>query len=157
MTESIHGRGMIVIVSDFLVDREPLLKGLEMLCQRKHDILVFHVLDEDEMTFPFTGTTRFEGMEEMPNLLCDPAPCATATWKRWRSTSSRSAAAARGWASTTNSSAPAIISTPSCRSSCTTEWTSAPRRRGHAADGSEDRSQKSEVRSQKSENQRDTV
>jgi uncharacterized protein (DUF58 family) len=72
VTESIQSRGMIVLISDFLVDREPLIKGLEMLCQRRHDILVFHVLDDDEMNFPFTGTTRFEGMEELPNLLCDP-------------------------------------------------------------------------------------
>src|SRR5262245_33814716 len=72
VTESIAGRGMVIVVSDFLVDREPLIKGLEMLCQRKHDILVFHIMDEDEMTFPFTGTTRFEGMEELPHLLCDP-------------------------------------------------------------------------------------
>ncbi|MFO0927088.1 MAG: DUF58 domain-containing protein [Gemmataceae bacterium] len=72
VTESIAGRGMVVVISDFLVDREPLIKGLEMLCQRKHDILVFHILDDDEMNFPFTGTTRFEGMEQLPNLLCDP-------------------------------------------------------------------------------------
>jgi uncharacterized protein (DUF58 family) len=72
VTESIPSRGMVVVISDFLVDREPLIKGLEMLCQRKHDILVFHVMDDDEMTFPFSGTTRFEGMEQLPNLLCDP-------------------------------------------------------------------------------------
>lgn len=72
VTETVRSRGLVVIISDFLVDREPLLKGLEMLCQRKHDILVFHVLDEDEVNFPFVGTTRFEGMEELPNLLCDP-------------------------------------------------------------------------------------
>jgi uncharacterized protein (DUF58 family) len=72
VTESIQARGMIVIVSDFLVDREPLFRGLEMLSQRRHDILAFHVLDEDEVNFPFSGTTRFEGMEELPNLLCDP-------------------------------------------------------------------------------------
>jgi uncharacterized protein (DUF58 family) len=72
VTESIPARGMVVLISDFLVDREPLIKGLEMLCQRKHDILVFHVMDDDEMTFPFNGTTRFEGMEELPHLLCDP-------------------------------------------------------------------------------------
>jgi uncharacterized protein (DUF58 family) len=72
VTESVPGRGMVVVVSDLLVDREPLIKGLEMLCQRKHDILVFHVLDDDEMVFPFSGTTRFEGMEELPHLLCDP-------------------------------------------------------------------------------------
>lgn len=70
--ETVRSRSMIIVVSDFLVDRGPLLKGLEMLRQRKHDILVFHVLDDDEMTFPFSGTTRFEGMEELPNLLCDP-------------------------------------------------------------------------------------
>ncbi len=72
ITETVRSRGLITIVSDLLVDREPLLKGLEMLCQRRHDILIFHVLDEDEMTFPFAGTTRFEGMEELPNLICDP-------------------------------------------------------------------------------------
>jgi uncharacterized protein (DUF58 family) len=72
VTETIAARGLIVLVSDFLVDREPLFRGLEMLCQRKHDILAFHVLDDDEVTFPFSGTTRFEGMEELPHLLCDP-------------------------------------------------------------------------------------
>ena len=29
-------------------------------------------LDTDELTFPFAGSTRFDGMEEQPNLLCDP-------------------------------------------------------------------------------------
>jgi uncharacterized protein (DUF58 family) len=72
VAESMPGRGMVVLISDLLCDREPLLRGLEMLCHRRHDILVFHVMDEDEVTFPFAGTTRFEGMEEMPHLLCDP-------------------------------------------------------------------------------------
>jgi uncharacterized protein (DUF58 family) len=72
VTESISSRGMIILVSDLLVDREPLFRGLEMLCHRRHDILLFHVLDGEELNFPFAGTTRFEGMEEMPNLLCDP-------------------------------------------------------------------------------------
>jgi len=65
-------RGMVILISDFLVDRESLFKGLEMLKHRKHDVLMFHVLDDDEIEFPFAGTTRFEGMEELPNLLCDP-------------------------------------------------------------------------------------
>jgi uncharacterized protein (DUF58 family) len=72
VAEKVTSRGMIVLVSDLLVDRAPLLRGLEMLCHRRHDILIFHVLDDDELTFPFAGSTRFEGMEEMPNLLCDP-------------------------------------------------------------------------------------
>ncbi len=72
VAENVQGRGLIVIISDLLIDREPFFRGLEMLCQRKHDILVFHVLDEEEVSFPFAGTTRFEGMEEMPHLICDP-------------------------------------------------------------------------------------
>jgi uncharacterized protein (DUF58 family) len=72
VTEKISSRGMIIIISDLLADREPLFRGLEMLRHRRHDVLLFHVLDEDELTFPFAGTTRFEGMEDLPQLLCDP-------------------------------------------------------------------------------------
>src|SRR5207244_10680509 len=72
VAESIGSRGMIILISDLLADREPLFRGLEMLRHRRHDLLVFHVLDDDELNFPFAGTTRFEGMEELPHLLCDP-------------------------------------------------------------------------------------
>src|SRR5262249_44707347 len=72
VTESVSGRGLVVLFSDLLVDREPLFRGLERLCHRRHDLIVFHVLDDDELTFPFVGSTRFEGMEQLPTLLCDP-------------------------------------------------------------------------------------
>jgi len=72
VAETIGSRGMIILVSDLLADREPLFRGLEMLRHRRHDVLVFHVMDDDELNFPFAGTTRFEGMEELPHLLCDP-------------------------------------------------------------------------------------
>ena len=72
VAETVPVRGMVVLISDLLADRGPLLKGLEMLRHGKHDVLVFHILDDDEMDFNFAGTTRFEGMEELPNLLCDP-------------------------------------------------------------------------------------
>ena len=62
----------MVVFSDLLCDREPLFKGLEMLRHRRHDVMVFHVLDDDELTFPFGGMTKFEGLEELPHLLCDP-------------------------------------------------------------------------------------
>ncbi len=72
VAETVTARGMVILVSDLLADRESLFRGLEMLRHRRHDVLVFHVLDDDELTFPFAGSTRFEGMEEQPNLLCDP-------------------------------------------------------------------------------------
>jgi len=53
-------------------DKTNIEKILRRVRHGRHDVLVFHVLDEDEMTFPFAGTTRFEGMEELEQLLCDP-------------------------------------------------------------------------------------
>jgi uncharacterized protein (DUF58 family) len=72
VAEVTPAKGLIAVVSDLLADREPFFRGLEMLKHRKHDVLVFHVLDDDEVNFPFSGATRFEGMEELPDLLCDP-------------------------------------------------------------------------------------
>jgi len=72
VAEALPSRGLVVLFSDLLCDREPLFKGLEMLRHRKHDVMVFHVMDDDELLFPFGGMTRFEGLEDQPHLLCDP-------------------------------------------------------------------------------------
>ena len=72
VAESIHQRGIVAVITDGLTDREPLLKGLDMLRIQKQDVMLFHVLDDDELDFPFSGMTRFEGMEELPDLFCDP-------------------------------------------------------------------------------------
>jgi len=65
-------KGMVVLVSDFLTDREELFKGLKMLRQRGHDVLLFHVLDDEELDFTFAGTTKFEGFEDAGSMTCDP-------------------------------------------------------------------------------------
>jgi len=65
-------RGLIVLVSDLFVDRAGLLKGLRLLRTRGHDVMVFHVMDDEELDFTYAGTTKFEGMEEMGDLICDP-------------------------------------------------------------------------------------
>ena len=72
VAEAMPARGLVMIFSDLLCDREPLFKGLEMLRHRRHDVMVFHVMDDDELLFPFAGMTKFEGLEELPDLLCDP-------------------------------------------------------------------------------------
>ncbi len=72
VAENATRRRMIIVFSDLLTDREPLFKGLEMLRHRRHDVMVFHILDDDELTFPFGGMTKFEGLEELPDLFCDP-------------------------------------------------------------------------------------
>ena len=72
VTESYPRRGMMVLVSDLLVDRAGLFKGLKLLRSRGHDIMVFHVMDDDELDFPFTGPTRFEGLELAEIIRCNP-------------------------------------------------------------------------------------
>jgi len=70
--ESYPRRGLVVLISDLLVDREQLFKGLRLLRSRGHDVIVLHVMDNDELEFPFTGPTRFEGLEVPDHLRCNP-------------------------------------------------------------------------------------
>ena len=65
-------RGMIVLISDLFVPREGLFKGLKLLRHRGHDVLLFQILDDEELDFNYTGTTRFEGLEGAGDLVCDP-------------------------------------------------------------------------------------
>jgi len=70
--ETYPRRGMMILVSDLLVEREGLFRGLRLLRSRGHDVLVFHVMDDDELDFPFNGPTRFEGLELPVHLACNP-------------------------------------------------------------------------------------
>lgn len=72
LAEQISRRGMIVVISDLFDRPEAVLKGLQHLRHKRHDVIVFHVMDEYELTFPFQRMTLFEGLEEYPKLLVDP-------------------------------------------------------------------------------------
>ena len=72
VSETYPRRGMMVLISDLLTDTEQTLRGLKLLRRRGHDVLVFHVLDDDEIDFPFTGPTRFDGLESLDYLNCNP-------------------------------------------------------------------------------------
>jgi len=66
------GRGLVFIFSDLLDEPEPMLKALKMLRHRRFEVVLFHVLDPEELEFPFDRLTVFEGMEEKIQLLADP-------------------------------------------------------------------------------------
>ncbi|MBP87440.1 MAG: DUF58 domain-containing protein [Planctomycetaceae bacterium] len=72
VAETYPRRGMVVLVSDLLTDTEQMLRGLKLLRRQGHDVLVFHVMDDDELDFPFTGPTRFDGLESLDYLNCNP-------------------------------------------------------------------------------------
>lgn len=64
--------GVVVLVSDLLDDQQRFLTALKRLRYQRHDVIVVHVLDESEMTFPFNRSTRFEGLEGLPEVVTDP-------------------------------------------------------------------------------------
>jgi uncharacterized protein (DUF58 family) len=72
VAESAPRRGMMLLISDLLADRPGLFRGLKLLRSCGHDVMVFHVLDDDELDFPFAGPTRFEGLELPETLRCNP-------------------------------------------------------------------------------------
>ena len=70
--EAYPRRGLMILVSDLLVDRAGLFKGLKLLRQNGHDVIVFHVLDDEELDFSFSGPVRFDSLELDEHLACDP-------------------------------------------------------------------------------------
>jgi uncharacterized protein (DUF58 family) len=78
VAEAVRRRGIIVLFSDLLDDMHEVVRGLKQLRSRGHEVVLFHVLAEDEVTFPFERLTRFEGMEDATRLLADPLALRTA-------------------------------------------------------------------------------
>ncbi len=66
-------RSLIVLFSDLLETGYQAVHLLRGLQARRHDVVLFHLLDHDELTLPFDGPTLFEGMEDDRRLLADPA------------------------------------------------------------------------------------
>jgi len=65
-------RGMVVLISDLLDDPDEVVRGLKHFQYRGSDVIVFHVLDPDELEFPFDKTTRFEDLETSEEVLAVP-------------------------------------------------------------------------------------
>jgi len=61
--DRIHKRGMVIVVSDLLADLDELYKGLGKLQYAGHEIIVFQVLDRDEIDLPFGDSVIFKDIE----------------------------------------------------------------------------------------------
>jgi uncharacterized protein (DUF58 family) len=73
LADSLSKRGMVVLISDLLDDPERVIRGLKHFRFRGTDVIVFHLLDPDELAFPFERATRFEDMETRHEVLAVPA------------------------------------------------------------------------------------
>jgi len=64
---------LIMLFSDLLGDPEPVLSALARLRHAGHDVIIFHVLDQAEVEFPYTGPIEFEDPESGELIQVDAA------------------------------------------------------------------------------------
>ena len=66
-----RSKSLVMLFSDLLTDPEPVIQSLYRLRYAGHEVILFHILDEAEVTFPFTGLVEFEDPESLDKLELD--------------------------------------------------------------------------------------
>ena len=72
LAERFKKRGIVVILSDLFDDVDAMIAGLKHFRHRRHEVVLFHVLDPAELDFLFRSTTLFRGLEQLPDVLVEP-------------------------------------------------------------------------------------
>lgn len=73
IAERIPQRGLVIIISDlFDNDTTALIKALHHFHYRRHEIVVLHVMAEEEVHFPFNNFLHLQDLESPVELQLDP-------------------------------------------------------------------------------------
>ena len=72
LAESIKKRGLIILISDLLDNPNEIINGLRHFRHKGHDVIIFHILDDNEINFNFSGVTNFIDSEDGSNIKTDP-------------------------------------------------------------------------------------
>jgi uncharacterized protein (DUF58 family) len=72
LAAQVRHRGMIALLSDLFLDVNTLAESLKQFRLRKSEVIVFHVMHDDELTFPFQDNTLFKGLESPVQLHTEP-------------------------------------------------------------------------------------
>jgi uncharacterized protein (DUF58 family) len=73
LAEKVRRRALVIVVSDFFCDLEPLLNCFQHLRFQKHDLAIFHLLDRAELDFQFDRPVRFVDLESSMSLVTEPS------------------------------------------------------------------------------------
>ncbi|MCR9115869.1 MAG: DUF58 domain-containing protein [bacterium] len=65
-------RGLVVLISDLFTDVKALADALKQFRLGRHEVVVFHVMHDDEINFPFKDVTLFKGLESDASLHTEP-------------------------------------------------------------------------------------
>ncbi|MDD3625912.1 MAG: DUF58 domain-containing protein [bacterium] len=63
LAEKLKRRGLIILISDLWDDTDEIISGIKHLRHEKHEVIVFHILDDDEINLPFKGPITFIDLE----------------------------------------------------------------------------------------------
>jgi uncharacterized protein (DUF58 family) len=73
VAEQVKRRGLVIILSDCFDQSQDLLRALQHLRHRRHEVLLFHILAPEEIEFPYKKWTQFRNLEVAGHkLLVDP-------------------------------------------------------------------------------------
>jgi uncharacterized protein (DUF58 family) len=67
----VRGKGLLMLFSDLLTEPGPVVQALHHWRHRGHEVIVFHILDEAEVHFPFEGLVEFSDVESEERLTVD--------------------------------------------------------------------------------------
>src|SRR5262249_52116250 len=72
VAERIKRRGLVIVISDLIDDEAKIANGLQHFRHDHHEVIVFHVMDDAELTFPYDRLTRFKDMEGAGRVVANP-------------------------------------------------------------------------------------
>lgn len=72
MAERIKKRGLVILISDLLDDPGQVLMGLNHFRHNKQEMIVFHLLDRQELEFQFGDRTKFRDLETDETITTEP-------------------------------------------------------------------------------------
>ncbi|MHC4555793.1 MAG: DUF58 domain-containing protein [Planctomycetota bacterium] len=72
IAETTKRRGIIILISDLLDDEGDIFQGLAHLKFLKHDVIVFHTMDHQELNLDYEGLIQFEDLESKEKMRTFP-------------------------------------------------------------------------------------
>ncbi len=72
LAETTVKRGLIVLISDLFDDPELVMKGLHHFRHKRHEVILFHVMDPAEIDLPYEDMTEFRDLETGERLNVNP-------------------------------------------------------------------------------------
>jgi uncharacterized protein (DUF58 family) len=72
VAETTQRRGVVILISDLLDDAADVYKGLAHLKYLNHDVIIFHVMDHQELNLDYKGLVQFEDLESEAKIRTFP-------------------------------------------------------------------------------------